>query len=80
VTNRCRNATVFVVIAGASGLYFWWQADWWANREIGGERIERFELPWWIQLTASAVAGSVFGGIGVAIASLVELARYHLTR
>ena len=69
MTTR-RGWLVFLAVATAAGVVFWWQADWWAYVEFPDGPMPKFELPWWVQVPISVVVGCFWGGVGVGITFL----------
>ena len=59
---------LFLVVALAAGLLFWWHADWWAYVGTGPNRWRKFIMPWWWQLGVSSIVGAAAGGLVVGAA------------
>ena len=60
-----RLALLFFLTSLLAGLVYWWQADWWAYVDFGGEqgRVPKFKLHPIEQAIVSAVVGSVVGSV-----------------
>jgi hypothetical protein len=70
---------LFFCSALVTALVFWHQARWWVYVEDDPEPILKFELPWWIQVPASAVVGAVCGGSLVLLVRGVAHRKSHKT-
>lgn len=63
---------LFLTVALVSGMACWWYTDWRLYRiGLDGERILKFVLEPWEQVTISSLIGVLIGGVVVGCASLV---------
>ncbi len=70
--NNLRYASVFLVVALATGFAYWWQQDWWADVELSNGPVPKFELPWWVQLPVSSLVGGFWGCLAVLALAAVK--------
>jgi hypothetical protein len=51
---------VFLILTAVAGVAYWWNADWWAYYNPGGEGWKpKFQMPVWWQVIESAFVGSL---------------------
>jgi hypothetical protein len=75
-----RNATIFLLVAFATGCVHYWRNDWGVYTHIGNERIYKFDVPRWIAFPVSAGVGCVFGAVALILMAVGRAAWLRLAR
>jgi hypothetical protein len=78
--RTCGLWVIFLTVALAGGLTFWYLVDWWyyVIDPIRGP-WPKFQAPLWEQLLVSSIVGAFGGGLAVGLVVLVWLARAKCT-